>query len=91
LVISQGVAQWLADANLCRNPDQKGPDAIEEILIGGSEALLLKFTHPSTPSNLGWGNSPNDKYLLDIVKPTVEEAMRRLLPGSWQSPQELPG
>lgn len=79
LVISQGVADWLEKAGVCRQKDQKGIDGIEEVNINGCKALLLKFTHPSAHGQLCWGNSPRDKYLLQTVKPTVEEAMCRVL------------
>ena len=78
LVISQGMAKSMRDTGICRNVE-KGIAGIEEIPISGTKALLLKFTHPSTPNHLGWGNGPRDKYLLETVKPTVGEAMRRLL------------
>ena len=79
LVISQGAADRLSEAGLCKEPYETGLGAIEEISLDGSSTLLLKFTHPAARGDKCWGNKPKDEYLVQTVKPTVGEAMRRLL------------
>lgn len=70
VIQGQGVRRWLAGA--LRLPTQ-GP-VIEQVEIGGGQVTLATFDHPSAGGKSGyWGNSPNSRYLREVVTPVMHK------------------
>ena len=74
VVQGRGVRNWLSPAlHLPATPGTTENPAIERLRIGGSEALLVAFSHPSAHGAFNWGTNDHTAYLMDTVKPKIEE------------------
>jgi len=76
LLISQGTADWIAQAGFGSG---RTSETAETIIVNGSSCLLLGFPHPSTLGRRNWGSGPKNGYLLGVVKPAIEKAVRTLI------------
>ncbi len=78
LLISQGqrTAEWMARAGFGPGTTSRNP---EKIVVNGSACQLLSFSHPSARFPLNWGMNAKGKYLREVVRPAIEEAVRDLI------------
>jgi hypothetical protein len=72
----QGTAKWMAQAGFGSGSISQNP---EKIVVNGSECVLLSFYHPSARFPLNWGINAKGKYLLEVVRPRIENAVRDLI------------
>lgn len=54
-------------------------DCLYQASFKGNSILIAAFAHPSAAANGFWGNSLTSKYLVNTVKPTVEQLRDMLL------------
>jgi hypothetical protein len=78
LVILQGrqVRKW-ADPVL--TPSRVFNDHLYEARFNGSRVVVCSFSHPSAHGALRWGDKLDARYLIDVVAPTIRQALRRSL------------
>ena len=67
-----GVRSWMAGDGIGLPPSRSA--LVETAEIGGAEADVLTFVHPSALGSYGcWGNSAQSKYLRETVMPSIRE------------------
>ena len=71
----KGVARWTAPVLETRKI--VSPELIEASRPGG-RVLVCRFSHPSARGSLRWGDRLDAPYLLDVVEPTLNLALRNL-------------
>ena len=52
-------------------------DHLYEARSNGSRVMVCSFTHPSAHGALRWGDKLDAPYLIDVVAPTIDQALRR--------------
>ena len=74
LIQGQGVRNWIATHIGIRRSNLSD----ESIVIDGNPIDTLAFDHPSAGGKSGWwGNSPNTRYLREVVRPSLQNYMRK--------------
>ena len=75
LVILQGtqVRRW-AEPTL--TPNRFFSDHLYEARFNGSRVMVCSFSHPSAHGALRWGDKLDAPYLIDVVAPTIRQALR---------------
>ncbi|WP_445257353.1 hypothetical protein [Nocardioides aurantiacus] len=76
LVILQGrqVRKW---AEPVFTPNRIFSDHLYEARSNGSRIMVCSFTHPSAHGALRWGDKLDAPYLINVVAPTIHQALRR--------------
>ena len=76
LVILQGkaVAKW---ARGVLAPGRAHSEHLHEAQVGHRRVLVCTFSHPSAHGPLRWGDRPDAPYLIDVVVPTLRQALAR--------------
>lgn len=77
LVILQGgsVAKW---TNTVLRPGRFYGEHHYEAHLDGTRMIVCAFSHPSAHGELRWGDQPDSPYMLEVVTPTLRDAVRRL-------------
>lgn len=77
-----GVRSWMARDGIGLPPSRLPSELVETAEIGGSEADVLTFAHPSARGGYGcWGNSLQSAYLRETVMPSIRKWRRRRMVG----------
>ena len=76
LVILQGrlVRKW---AEPVLTPNRVFSDNLFEARVDGSRVMVCSFSHPSAHAALRWGDKLDAPYLIDVVAPTIRQALQR--------------
>jgi uracil-DNA glycosylase len=77
LVILQGssVAKW---TNAVLEPGRSYGEHHYEAHLHDKRMIVCTFSHPSARGELRWGDQPHSPYMLEVVAPTLRDAVRRL-------------
>lgn len=77
LVILQGgqVGKWTESVFA---PSRSYGDHLYEARLDGRRLLVCTFSHPSAHGALRWGDNLESPYLIDVVVPTLNDAVRKL-------------
>ena len=59
-------------------PQRDHRRALYESRVGGQRVLVCRFSHPSAHGALRWGDRLDAPYLVQVVEPTLLEAVGRL-------------
>jgi len=77
LVILQGGAV-AKQTNAILQPIRAFDEHHYEAHLDGKRIIVCAFSHPSARGHLRWGDRPGSPYFMQVVGPTLNDAVRRL-------------
>ena len=58
-------------------PNRVLTEHLYEARVNGSRVMVCSFSHPSAHGALQWGAKLDAPYLIDVVAPTIRQALQR--------------